>query len=108
MTAYPLFDFTGWDAALAAEAGTTPDHLPDIVSGVEAAGRVRDGLAGAGALVGGGTIDAFAEQLVAGADEAGDVLVLCGTTLITWGGDRRLARGAGALDDPAHRGWQVR
>ena len=32
-----------------------------------------------------GTIDAFAEQLVAGADEVGDVLVLCGTTLITWG-----------------------
>lgn len=85
MTAYPLFDFVGWDAALAAEAGTTPAALPDIVSGVEPAGRVRDDLAGAGALVGGGTIDAFAEQLVAGADETGDVLVLCGTTLITWG-----------------------
>lgn len=84
MTAHPLFDFTGWDAELAAEAGTTPDRLPDIVSGVEAAGRVRDGLSGAGALVGGGTIDAFAEQLVAGADQTGDVLVLCGTTLITW------------------------
>ena len=85
MTAYPLFDFVGWDAALAAEAGTTPAALPDIVSGVEPAGQVRSDLAGAGALVGGGTIDAFAEQLVAGADEAGDVLVLCGTTLITWG-----------------------
>lgn len=85
MTAYPLFDFVGWDAALAGEAGTTPAALPDIVSGVESAGRVRDDLAGAGALVGGGTIDAFAEQLVAGADETGDVLVLCGTTLITWG-----------------------
>ena len=24
------------------------------------------------------------EQIVAGADEAGDVLVICGTTLITW------------------------
>ncbi len=85
MTAYPLFDFVGWDAALAAESGTTPAKLADIVSGVEAAGRVRPDLAGAGALVGGGGIDAFAEQLVAGADEAGDVLVLCGTTMITWG-----------------------
>lgn len=85
MTAHPLFDFVGWDADLAATAGTTPDHLPAIVSGVEPAGRVLDGLPAAGALVGGGTIDALAEQLVAGADEAGDVLVICGATLITWG-----------------------
>jgi xylulokinase len=85
MTAHPLFDLVGWDADLAAEAGTTPAALPDIVSGIDAAGRVREGLSGSGALVGGGTIDAFAEQLVAGADDVGDVLVLCGTTLITWG-----------------------
>jgi xylulokinase len=85
MTAYPLFDFVGWDADLAAAAGTTPDKLPDIVSGVEAVGRVSAGLPGAGALLGGGTIDAFAEQMVAGADNTGDVLVICGTTLITWG-----------------------
>jgi xylulokinase len=85
MTAYPLFDLVGWDETLVAEAGTTPAALPDIVTGVDAAGRVRAGLPGGGAVVGGGTIDAFAEQLVAGADDAGDVLVLCGTTLITWG-----------------------
>jgi xylulokinase len=85
MTAHPLFDFTGWDAALAAEAGTVPGALPDIVPGVEPVGRVQAGLAAEGALVGGGTIDALAEQLVAGADATGDVLVLCGTTLITWG-----------------------
>jgi xylulokinase len=84
MTAYPLFDFVGWDASLAAEAGTTPATLPDLVSGVDPVGPVLDGLPGAGALVGGGTIDAFGEQLVAGADGSGDVLVLCGTTLITW------------------------
>ena len=84
MTAYPLFDFVGWDEALAAEAGTTPATLPDIVPGVEAAGQVRAGLPAAGALVGGGTIDALGEQLVAGADHSGDVLVICGTTLITW------------------------
>jgi xylulokinase len=85
VTAHPLFDWVGWDAKLAAEAGTSPEALPDVVSGVEPAGKVRAELPGAHALVGGGTIDALAEQLVAGADEAGDVLVLCGTTLITWG-----------------------
>ena len=69
---------------MAAEAGTTVDRLPRIVAGDTAAGRVRDGTAAAGALLGGGTIDAFAEQLVAGADDDGDVLVICGTTLITW------------------------
>jgi xylulokinase len=84
MTAHPLFDFVGWDERLAAEAGVTPDRLPAVVPGVEPAGRVLDGLPAAGALVGGGTVDALAEQLVAGADRAGDVLVLCGTTLITW------------------------
>jgi xylulokinase len=85
MTAHPLFDFVGWDEKLAAAAGTTPAALPALVPGVEPAGRVLDGLPAAGALVGGGTIDALAEQSVAGADEVGDVLVLCGTTLIIWG-----------------------
>jgi xylulokinase len=85
MTALPLFDGTGWDAELAAAAGTTAATLPAIMSGSEAVGPVLDALPGAGAQVGGGTIDAMAEQIVAGADSLGDVLVLCGTTLITWG-----------------------
>jgi xylulokinase len=85
MTAHPLFNHADWDAGLAAEAGAAPDQLPAIVRGTEPVGKVADGLPAAGALVGGGTIDALAEQLVAGADEPGDVLILCGTTLITWG-----------------------
>jgi xylulokinase len=85
MTAHPLFDFVGWDGALAATAGTTASCLPELVAGTDPAGRVGGDLPAAGALVGGGTIDAMAEQLVAGADQSGDVLVLCGTTLITWG-----------------------
>jgi xylulokinase len=84
MTALPLFDLTAWDPAVAAAAGTTIDRLPRIVPGDTAAGRVAAGLPAAGALLGGGTVDAFAEQLVAGADDDGDVLVICGTTLITW------------------------
>ena len=31
-----------------------------------------------------GAVDALCEQIVAGADRDGDVLVLCGTTLIVW------------------------
>lgn len=82
--ALPLFNWTGWDADLAAELGVSTAALPDIVPGVRPIGTVRDGLAGAGAPVGGGTIDALGEQIVAGADEPGDVLVICGGTLITW------------------------
>ncbi|MCU0269623.1 MAG: FGGY-family carbohydrate kinase [Acidimicrobiales bacterium] len=85
MTAVPLFDFVGWSAEEAAAVGTAPDRLPHVVPGVEPVGRVLDGLPAAGALVGGGTIDALGEQLVAGADDTGDVLVICGATLITWG-----------------------
>jgi xylulokinase len=85
VTAHPLFDFVGWDAELAAGAGTTPDALPEVVGGTAPVGSVSAGLPGEGALLGGGTIDALGEQLVAGADEPGDVLVICGTTLITWG-----------------------
>jgi xylulokinase len=85
MTAHPLHNYVEWDEALAKEAGASVAQLPTIVPGFNAAGTVSDGLPAAGALVGGGTIDAFGDQLCAGADETGDVLVLCGTTLITWG-----------------------
>jgi len=85
MTASPLFDFVGWDEALAAAAGTSRAALPQVVPGTQVLGTVMEGLPAAGAVVGGGTIDALGEQVVAGADETGDVLVICGGTLITWG-----------------------
>jgi xylulokinase len=84
MTADPLFGGQGWEARVAAGAGTDVSALPDIVAGTEPVGAVLPDRPAAGALVAGGTIDALAEQVVAGADEVGDVLVLCGTTLITW------------------------
>jgi xylulokinase len=80
-TAYPLFDGAKWDDAMVAEVGVTPEQLPEIVVGTEPAGRVGGE---GGPVLGGGTIDAMAEQVVAGADNDGDVLVICGTTLITW------------------------
>ncbi len=82
MTAVPLFDYQRWDPDVAAGAGATVDQLPGIVPGDQPAGRLTD--IAPGALLAGGTIDAFAEQLVAGADGDGDVLVICGATLITW------------------------
>lgn len=83
-TAYPLHDFVQWDEERAAAAGAAVAALPQVVPGVTPVGRVLDGLPAAGALVGGGAIDAFGEQAVAGADQTGDVLVIFGATLITW------------------------
>jgi xylulokinase len=80
-TAYPLFDWTGWDADLVAGAGARVDQLPEIA----VSGRVAGTVAGYDdCVLEAGTIDAMGEQLVAGADEVGDVLVLLGTTLIVW------------------------
>jgi xylulokinase len=78
--AHPLFDWVGWDAALAGELGVTTQQLPRLVPTGWEAGRVG----GDGPSLASGCIDAMAEQLVAGADRPGDVLVLLGTTLIVW------------------------
>jgi xylulokinase len=102
MTAYPLFDLERWDEPLAASVGVSTSKLPHVLAGLEPAGRVTEGLPGAGALVGGGTVDAFAEQLVSGATEVGDVLVLCGTTLITWAVTGRALSAPGLWSVPHH------
>lgn len=78
MSGMPLFTGTAWDEALVAEAGTEVARLPRVVGGNEPVGKVD------GAALGPGVIDAFGEQLVAGADHDGDVLVILGATLITW------------------------
>ena len=79
-TAYPLFDWTRWDPDVAAQLGTRPDQFPRLVPTGFEAQRVD----GDGPPLASGCIDTLAEQLVAGADEEGDVLVLLGTTLIVW------------------------
>jgi xylulokinase len=78
LMAAPLFDGTVWDPAVCAELGVKPDQLPAVVDSATPIGEVD------GAPLGAGTIDAYAEQLCAGATEVGDVLVICGTTLIVW------------------------
>jgi xylulokinase len=80
-TAFPLFDWKQWDEAKLAECGARPDQLPRIGPSGQPLAVVRDR---PGCVLEGGTIDAMGEQLVAGCDEVGDVLVICGTTLIVW------------------------
>ncbi|MDT5229868.1 MAG: xylulokinase [Mycobacterium sp.] len=79
-TALPLFDATGWSAEACAERGATVDRMPRVEAPGAAGGRVG----GTGAVLAVGAIDALCEQMVVGADDDGDVLVLCGTTLIVW------------------------
>lgn len=82
MTTLPLFDFSVWNAEVAASVGLgDTSRLPSIHPGNDAIGTV-DRLGGA--MLGPGTIDAFGEQLVAAATEVGDVLVILGSTLIVW------------------------
>ncbi len=80
-TAVPLFDWVGWDSSRLAEVGARPEQMPRVAPSGSAAGVV-DGFRDC--VLEAGTIDAIGEQLVAGADEVGDVLVICGTTLIVW------------------------
>ncbi|WP_428342237.1 xylulokinase [Mycobacterium sp.] len=77
-TASPLFDGVGWDAAACADRGATGDQMPQVAAPGAAAGQVGSAVLAVGA------IDAVCEQMVSGADQDGDVLVLCGTTLIVW------------------------
>ena len=83
-TTHPLYDFSGWDEEAVVGLGARVDQLPRIEAMGAMVGRVTGGGAGDGAALASGCIDGFVEQLVAGADEPGDVLVLLGTTLIVW------------------------
>ena len=79
-TTSPLFGPNGWDSDLCASCGVDPSQLPQVKPMGAPIGRLgRDG-----PLLAAGSVDAMCEQLVSGADEPGDVHVLCGTTLITW------------------------
>ncbi|OBA80999.1 xylulose kinase [Mycobacterium sp. 1164966.3] len=80
ITSLPLFDGTGWNAAACSDCGATVDHMPRVESFGVAAGRVH----GTDSVLATGAVDALCEQFVAGADREGEVLVLCGTTLIVW------------------------
>jgi xylulokinase len=93
-----------WNEELLARMGVDPARLPQVAFTGQHAGELRTrrpsadaaahGAAGgggrpplwddSGAAVAGGTIDALCDQIVAGADRVGDVLVILGATLIVW------------------------
>ena len=79
-TAFPLFDGTGWNPTACADRGARVEQMPRV----EAIGAAAGQLHGTKAVLAIGAIDALCEQIVAGADHDGDVLVLCGTALIVW------------------------
>lgn len=76
----PLYDLaTGWDQSVLDDVGVSADRLPRVEGGIGVAGgKIGD------AVVTAGSVDGFCEQLVAGAAGDGDVMVLCGTTLMVW------------------------
>lgn len=78
MAMAPMSDGQGWAADLLEEIGMTSEQLPAVSPGAAAIGELD------GALVSAGTVDALGEQLVAPCGDAGDVLVMCGTTLLPW------------------------
>jgi len=83
-SAYPLFDGNVWDEAQVTAAGARPEQFPPVHVNGAPVGRVSKDLAGGDAILGASSIDAMGEQLVAGADRDGDVMVILGTTLIVW------------------------
>ena len=69
-----------WNAELLSSVGVSESQMPMVVPMGQAAGV----LPGSDAVITGGTIDALCDQIVAGANEPGDVLVIFGATLIVW------------------------
>lgn len=69
-----------WDRDVLAGLGVDERQVARLVPLGQAAGAVP----GTPTVVGGGSIDAFCEQLVAGAVEPGDVLAIFGATLVVW------------------------
>src|SRR5437763_544363 len=67
---FPLFNGHGWDADRAGAMGVDVAQLPRVEPTGQAVGRVGD------AVLASGSVDALAEQIVAGADHDGGVLVM--------------------------------
>ncbi len=75
-----LHDHGHWNTDLLGSMGVVESQMPTVVPMGEAAGT----LPGSDTVITGGTIDALCDQIVAGATEPGDVLVIFGATLIVW------------------------
>ena len=85
-----------WDTAALAELGLVEEQLPVIGPMGGGIGHVP----GTETAFAGGSIDAFCEQIVAGANKPGDVLVIFGATLIVWVVTDQLFEAPGLLSLP--------
>lgn len=74
----PLYDGAAWSAADVRGAGADPAQLPEVRPMGDPIGDWH------GVTVASGIVDTLSEQLVAGAVQDGDVLVVCGSTLVVW------------------------
>lgn len=79
-TSSPLYGAGGWDEELCAGAGISSAQLPRV----EMMGTAIGTVTGSDVTLAGGCVDGLCEQLASGTDNDGDVLVICGTTLIIW------------------------
>jgi xylulokinase len=75
-----LHSYGRWNSELLASMGVREEQMPLVVPMTQAAGTLPE----SDAVITGGTIDALCDQIVAGATEPGDVLVIFGATLIVW------------------------
>lgn len=71
---------TEWNDAMVEELGVARSQLPVVVPMGEQAGTVR----ATATVLAPGTVDALCDQMVSGAEHTGDVLVICGATLVVW------------------------
>jgi xylulokinase len=80
LMSHSLLSAGQWDVEKLRGFGVDAAQMPLIVPMGARAGTVT----GTDAALAGGTVDALCDQIVSGADNAGDVLVICGATLIVW------------------------
>ena len=75
-----LHTHKGWNHELLTSMGVSDAQMPMVVPMGQAAGTLPE----SDAVITGGTIDALCDQIVSGATQPGDVLVIFGATLICW------------------------
>jgi xylulokinase len=75
-----LMSAGAWDEKLLGEVGVAEGQLPTVLPMGAPAGTIL----GTDTVVAAGTVDAFCDQIVSGAEHTGDVLVICGATLVVW------------------------
>ncbi len=75
-----LHSWGKWDEEYLNVAGVDVSQMPEVVPMGQSAGTMP----GTGTHLAGGTVDALCDQIVAGATQPGDVLVIMGATLIVW------------------------